>query len=73
MFEGLEDADLEVLVDPQSLRSSYLGALREFIQRIRGACLDHQVDYALVSTADNLDVALTTFLANRVHRQRART
>ncbi len=72
LFEGLEDVDLEVLTDPQSLRSSYLEALQAFIRKVRGACLDHRIDYALISTADNVDVALTTFLATRMHRQRAR-
>ena len=72
LFEGLEDIDQEVLTDPQSLRTSYLEALGHFNQRIRGACLNHRIDYALVSTADDVDAALTTFLAARMHRQRAR-
>ncbi len=73
LFEGLEEVDLEVLTDPQSLRSSYLEALQAFIRKVRGACLNHRIDYALVSTADSVDVALTTFLATRMHMQRART
>ena len=72
LFEGLEDAAREVLTDPQSLRGSYLASLRAFVKRIQAACLDHRVDYALMSTADPLDVALTTFLATRMHRQRAK-
>lgn len=72
LFEGLEDVDLEVLTDPQSLRSSYLEALQTFIRRVRSACLDQRIDYSLISTADSVDVALTTFLASRMHRQRAR-
>ena len=72
LFEGIEDATREVLTDQQSLRESYLAALRAFIKRIQAACLDHRVDYALMSTADPLDVALTTFLATRMHRQRAK-
>ena len=71
LFEGLEDADLEVLTDPQSLRRSYLDALEAFLRRIRRACLDQRIDYALISTADSLDVALTKFLATRMHRRRA--
>ena len=39
---------------------------------MRRACLDQKIDYALISTADSLDVALTTFLATRMHRQRAK-
>ncbi len=72
LFEGIEEIDLEVLTDPQSLRSSYLDALHTFIRRIRAACLDAQIDYALISTADSVDVALTRFLATRMRRQRAK-
>lgn len=71
-FEGLEDLDLTILTDPQSLRASYLEALQAFNQKIRRTCLDHRMDYALISTADSVDVALTTFLATRMHRQHAR-
>ena len=72
LFEGMEELDLEVLTDPQSLRRSYLDALQSFIRRIRGACLNASVDYTLISTADSVDVALATFLAARMRRQRAR-
>ena len=71
LFEGMEEIDQEVLTDPQSLRHSYLQALQAFISKVRGACLDQKTDYALISTADGLDVALTRFLASRMHRQRA--
>jgi len=72
LFEGLEAADQEVLTDPQALRRSYLNAVQGFIRKLRGVCLDQRIDYALMSTADPIDVALTTFLATRMHRQRAR-
>jgi len=72
LFEGMEDVNLEVLTDPQSLRGSYLAALETFLGKIRRACLDVKIDYALISTAESLDVALTTFLATRMHRQRAK-
>ncbi len=68
LFEGMEEAGLEVLSDPQSLRGSYLDAMQRFIERVRSACLDRQIEYALLSTADPLDTALVTFLANRMHR-----
>src|SRR3990170_3143449 len=69
LFEGMEDVNLEVLTDPQSLRGSYLAALEAFLGKVRRACLDVKIDYALISTAESLDVALTTFLATRMHRQ----
>jgi uncharacterized protein (DUF58 family) len=72
LFEGLENVDLELLTDPQSLRSAYLERVQAFISKVRGLCLNNRVEYALISTADPLDVALTRFLANRMHRTRSR-
>ncbi len=69
LFEGMEQP-VEILTDPQSLRQSYLDAVEAFITRIRGVCLNHGIDYAQLSTADPLDIALTRFLANRMHRAR---
>ncbi len=71
-FEGMEYIEQEVLTDPQSLRTSYLKALEGFISEVRSACLNLRIDYALVSTAQRMDVALTTFLATRMHRQRSK-
>lgn len=72
LFEGLEQLDLEVLTDPQSLRSGYLERLHAFISKLRGACLNQRIDYALISTAERLDVTLARFLATRMARRRAR-
>jgi uncharacterized protein (DUF58 family) len=71
-FEGLEQVEQEILTDPQALRKAYLERVQAFISRVRGACLNHRIDYALISTADPLDVALTRFLADRMHRTRSR-
>ncbi len=71
LFEGMEQVGLEVLTDPQSLRASYLEALHRFISRIRKSCLDQRVDYALISTAESLDNALTVFLGSRMRRRRS--
>jgi len=73
LFEGLEEPDLHVLTDPQSLRSSYLTAMNEFRSKVESACLDHRIDYALFNTADPLDVVLARFLARRKSMLRART
>ena len=72
LFEGMEELDLEVLTDPQSLRASYMEALHSFIRRIRGGCLNARIDYTLISTADGVDVALSSLLATRMRRQRAK-
>ncbi len=72
LFEGIEELDLEVLTDPQALRASYLEALNRFVSKLRKACLDRQIDYCLIDTAETVDKALSTFLASRMRRQRAR-
>lgn len=67
LFEGIE-SPVQSLVDPQSLRENYLEIVREFISRIRSACMDHGIDYVLLSTKDPLDAGLSTYLAGRMHR-----
>ncbi len=72
LFEGMEEIQLEVLTDPQSIRASYLAAVQNFIGTIRRACLDNRIDYVLMSTADRIDVALTAFLTTRMHLLRSK-
>jgi uncharacterized protein (DUF58 family) len=72
LFEGMEEVNLEVLTDPQSLRGAYLERVNAFCGGLRRACLDRRIEYALISTADPLDVALVRFLADRMHRTRGR-
>ena len=71
-FLGLERSDFSVSIDPQSLRRAYLEAVDQFLTRIRTACLNIQIDYALLSTAEPLDVALSTFVARRMHWLRSK-
>lgn len=67
-FEGLEAPGTELLADPPSLRRSYRAAVQRFIGRLRAACTEQRIDYALLSTRDPIDVALSTFLAARMKR-----
>jgi uncharacterized protein (DUF58 family) len=73
LFEGLEAPDLSVLVDPQSLRTGYLMALREFTGRLRAACAGSKIDYVELSTLDPLDIGLRRYLTARAHMVKART
>lgn len=66
LFEGLEASDLQMLVDPQSLRRGYLDALEGFIDRLRSACTNARIEYVGLSTGEPLDVALRGFLAARM-------
>jgi uncharacterized protein (DUF58 family) len=63
-FEGLED-EHRLLADPQSLRNSYLAAVRRFTARVRAVCLKHRADYVPVNTRDPLDAVLTGYLSHR--------
>ena len=67
MFKGLETPGQELLTDPQSLRTSYLEIVQSFISRVRAACVNHKIDYRLMSTREPLDAALSAFLAVRMH------
>ena len=71
LFEGLED-DVQLLVDPQSLRSSYLGAVQRFVSRVEGVCLKHHADYVAVNTRDPLGAVLCGYLARRAGRTKVR-
>lgn len=64
MFQGLEE-DARLLADPQSLRNSYLAAVRRFTTRIESTCLKLHADYVPVNTRDRLDVVLCGYLAWR--------
>lgn len=64
LFEGLENED-RLLADPQSLRASYLAALRRFTARVRAVCLKHRADYVPVNTRDPLDGVLAAYLSGR--------
>ena len=66
LFEGIERTDITVRTDPQSLRQTYLDAVQRFVSRIRRACVDHRIDYTLLSTRDSLGAALSAFLAQRM-------
>jgi uncharacterized protein (DUF58 family) len=66
-FEGLE-AEGDILAQPRIVRQRYLTELRACLDQIRRGCIENRVDYALFSTRDPLDKALSGFLAGRAAR-----
>ncbi len=68
LFEGLEAPGMQAMVDPQSLRETYLQIVQAFISRIRTACLDSGIDYVLLGTHEPIDAGLSAYLAGRMHR-----
>jgi len=65
LFEDLEAADLRVVADPRSIRTTYRAVVQEFITEMRKQCLDNSIDYQLISTTTPLDQALASYLSWR--------
>ena len=64
LFEGLEEVP-DLLADPKALRRAYLDRLDAFRKRLRAGCLAERIDVVEMSTRTPLDVALTSYLAQR--------
>ena len=60
-FEGLENGG-RLTCDPAALRSGYLQAMEQFLERVRRRCAASVIDYKLVRTSEHLDAALSKFL-----------
>jgi uncharacterized protein (DUF58 family) len=65
LFEDMEQADLRITADPQTIRQTYRGVVDEFIDHLRKECHASSIDYQLVSTATPLDRALVSYLSWR--------
>ncbi len=67
LFRGLEQMP-DLIVDPRSLRKSYLQEFGEFLRRVRQGCRERQIDYVPLRTDAPLDLALSAYLASRMAR-----
>lgn len=65
LFEGLEEYP-ELLADPRALREQYLAEIKEFTVALQRGCMENRIDYCQVTTDQNLDVALSAYLATRL-------
>jgi uncharacterized protein (DUF58 family) len=64
LFKGLEDLG-ELLTEPRALREGYLEQLRMFTDELKKISRGMNVDFQRFRTGDQLDVALSQFLATR--------
>jgi uncharacterized protein (DUF58 family) len=67
LFRGLEQHP-ELLTDPRSLRLSYLEEVNAFVKGLQRGCRAQNIDYVQLRTDTSLDVALTSYLAQRLTR-----
>ncbi len=65
LFEDMEQVDLKVTADPQTIRKVYRGVVEEFIDHLRKECHSNSIDYQLLSTSTPLDRALVSYLSWR--------
>ena len=68
MFRSLELSSDQVLVDPTSLRSTYLENLREFRRGLQQGCLQNRVDLVSVCTSESYSLVLSNYVAMRRNR-----
>lgn len=64
LFKGLEKTG-ELRIQPRNVRQSYLQVVERYLTDVRRQCIANNIDYRLVNTSQNLDVALSAFLAQR--------
>ena len=69
LFRGMEELP-DVLTDPRALRRAYLDEFGKFLQAVRKGCRAQRIDYVLLRTDQSLEIALSSFLASRMHRVR---
>ncbi|HVT89140.1 MAG TPA: DUF58 domain-containing protein [Tepidisphaeraceae bacterium] len=65
LFKGLEELG-ELLTEPRALRDGYLEQLRLFTEDLKKTCRGMNIDIQRFSSGDQLDVALSQFLATRL-------
>ncbi|MFI5459265.1 MAG: DUF58 domain-containing protein [Isosphaerales bacterium] len=69
LFKGLEDMPA-ILTDPHALKRAYQEEIRSFLKEVEKACRMADIDYVPLRTDQNLDIALSSYLASRSARIR---
>jgi len=69
LFKGLEDMPA-ILTDPHSLKRAYQAEVKSFLKELERACRTADIDYVPLRTDQNLDIALSSYLASRSARIR---
>jgi uncharacterized protein (DUF58 family) len=70
-FLGLE-GEGEIITQPARVRAGYLQELQAFIDKIKRACMQVQVDYVLVNTSDPIEQVLSSYLIQRTFTSKGR-
>ena len=69
LFKGLEEYP-DVNADPRSLRDTYLGVFRDYLDEVERICAGIGVDYRRCHTGEPLDAAIISVIAARTKVRR---
>ena len=69
LFKGLEGLP-EILTDPHALKRAYQDEIQTFLKELEQGCRSVDIDYVPLRTDQNLDIALSSYLASRSARIR---
>jgi uncharacterized protein (DUF58 family) len=69
LFKGMEGLP-EILTEPHALRRAYQAEIGEYLAEMRKGCQMINIDYVPLRTDQELDVALSSYLASRATRTR---
>jgi uncharacterized protein (DUF58 family) len=69
LFKGMEGLP-EVLTEPYALRRAYQAEIRAFLAEIKKGCQMINIDYVPLRTDQELDTALSSYIASRATRTR---
>ncbi|MBV8558170.1 MAG: DUF58 domain-containing protein, partial [Planctomycetaceae bacterium] len=69
LFRGMEGLP-DVLTEPHALRRAYQAELGAFLNDLKRSCQSIDIDYVPLRTDQELDVALSSYLASRAGRIR---
>jgi hypothetical protein len=65
MFRSLERSDQQMLVDPASLRSTYLRNFERFEEQLRRGCQRNRIDLIPVRTSESFSDVVASYVASR--------
>jgi uncharacterized protein (DUF58 family) len=69
LFKGMEGLP-EILTEPHALRRAYQAEIRDYLNEIKKGCQMINIDYVPLRTDQELDTALSGYLASRATRTR---
>ncbi|HZO86757.1 MAG TPA: DUF58 domain-containing protein [Chthonomonadaceae bacterium] len=67
LFEGMEGEE-PLMAEPNALRREYLQTVDRYLAALKRGCRELGMDYVPLSTDQPIDMALTRYLSQRMHR-----